>query len=124
VDADGFIWSVDRRNDLIVRGGQNVYPAEIEQVLRAVPGVADVAVVPAPSLAWGQTPVAFIEPAPGAPVSLDQLIDACVRRLASYKRPSRFVTIDQIPRNGAGKILRASLRARAEDMMATAEEAR
>jgi acyl-CoA synthetase (AMP-forming)/AMP-acid ligase II len=118
VGADGYIWSVDRRNDLILRGGQNVYPAEIEHVLRSVPSVADAAVVPAPSPAWGQTPVAFVEPAPGSSVDLDRLIDACIARLASYKRPSRFVVVDQIPRNAAGKILRASLRARVEDMIA------
>jgi acyl-CoA synthetase (AMP-forming)/AMP-acid ligase II len=114
VGADGYLWSVDRRNDLILRGGQNVYPAEIEQVLRGSPSVADAAVVPAPSPAWGQTPVAFVAPAPGGAIDEGQLIGLCVKQLASYKRPSRFVVLDEIPRNPAGKILRATLRAQAE----------
>ena len=110
VGQDGHLWVVDRRNDLILRGGQNVYPAEIEHVLRGCREVADVAVVPAPSMAWGQTPVAFVEAQPGATVVEDELIELCVTQLASYKRPSRFVLIDRIPRNPAGKILRAGLR--------------
>jgi acyl-CoA synthetase (AMP-forming)/AMP-acid ligase II len=115
VGPDGHLWVVDRRNDLILRGGQNVYPAEIEHVLRQCPEVADVAVVPAPSTTWGQTPVAFVQPVAGATVCETALIELCVTRLASYKRPSRFVVIDQIPRNPAGKILRAGLRTRAEE---------
>ena len=79
LDADGLLWVVDRRNDLILRGGQNVYPAEIEHVLRQSPAVGDAAVVPAPSDVWGQTPVAFVEPAPGATVDESDLIDLCVR---------------------------------------------
>jgi acyl-CoA synthetase (AMP-forming)/AMP-acid ligase II len=111
---DGYLWVVDRHTDLILRGGQHVYPAEIEHVLRKCPQVADVAVVPAPSPAWGQTPVAFVQPEPGATVAEDALIDLCVTQLASYKRPSRFLVIDQIPRNPAGKVVRMGLRRRAE----------
>ena len=119
VDDQGLVWVVDRRNDLILRGGQNVYPAEIEHVLRLSPAVADVAVVPGPSAAWGQTPVAFVQPAEGATVDEAELVELCVTRLASYKRPSRFVVVDGIPRNPAGKILRPRLRDRAR---ALAEE--
>jgi len=115
---DGYLWVVDRRNDLILRGGQNVYPAEIEHVLRQCRQVADVAVVPAPSTAWGQTPVAFVEARPGVPVVEDDLIELCVTRLASYKRPSRFVLLDRIPRNPAGKILRTGLRQQAAQLSA------
>lgn len=114
VDHDGLLWVVDRRIDLILRGGQNVYPAEIEHVLRKCPAVADVAVVPVSSPAWGQTPVAFVQPEPGATVAEDALIELCITQLASYKRPSRFVVIDKIPRNPAGKVLRGGLRERAE----------
>ena len=103
LDANGLLWVVDRRNDLILRGGQNVYPAEIEYVLRQVPGVADVAVVPAHSPVWGQVAVAFVEAGLGASVAVGELIDLCVSQLASYKRPSQFVVIDQIPRNAAGR---------------------
>ncbi len=121
LDEEGRIWVVDRRHDLILRGGQNVYPAEIEHVLRQSPLVADVAVVPAPSLSWGQTPVAFVQPAPPRgqldEADLTQLVDLCGERLAGYKRPSRFVAVDRIPRSPAGKILRHVLRDRAEHLL-------
>ena len=120
-DAEGYFWLVDRRNDLILRGGQNVYPAEIEETLRRSPQVADVAVVPVRSELWGQSPVAFVQPT--APGEFDEaaLLDLCVTRLASYKRPVRFVPVDAIPRTPAGKILRARLRERAEALAATTE---
>lgn len=111
VDERGYFWLIDRRNDLILRGGQNVYPAEVERVLRDHPAVADVAVVPAASQVWGQTPVAFVQPARA--LSDGDLIEHCTRFLASYKRPSRFVFVESIPRNPAGKILRRLLRDRA-----------
>jgi acyl-CoA synthetase (AMP-forming)/AMP-acid ligase II len=110
IDDDGFIWVVDRRTDLILRGGQNVYPAEIEHVLRKSARLADVAVVPAPSPTWGQTPVAFVQPAGPGAVDEAELLELCVTHLASYKRPSRFIPVSEIPRNPAGKILRTTLR--------------
>ncbi len=113
LDNRGYLWLIDRRDDLILRGGQNVYPAEIEHVLYRSPAVADVAVVPGESSAWGQTPVAFIQPAPGASerALVPELIQRCVDELASYKRPSKFVVLDKIPRSPSGKILRRELRA-------------
>jgi acyl-CoA synthetase (AMP-forming)/AMP-acid ligase II len=111
-DAEGYLWIVDRREDLILRGGQNIYPAEVEQVLRDSPHVQQAAVVAAPSPAWGQTPVAYVQPRPGSPDRaelIDELIGLCVERLASYKRPSRFVIVDRIPCSPSGKILRRSL---------------
>lgn len=113
-DENGYVWTVDRRNDLILRGGQNVYPAEIEATLRLAPWVADVAVVPARSGIWGQTPVAFVLPDPPGAFAEDELLELCVSRLASFKRPSRFVAVDHLPRSAAGKLLRARLRERAE----------
>ncbi|GAA3203618.1 class I adenylate-forming enzyme family protein [Actinocorallia longicatena] len=115
IDGDGFFWVVDRRTDLILRGGQNVYPAEIEHVLREASCVADVAVVPAPSNRWGQTPVAFLSAAGPAGIDEAELLRLCVAHLAPYKRPSRFVTVEEIPRNPAGKILRTRLRERAAE---------
>ncbi|MEY9931303.1 acyl-CoA synthetase (AMP-forming)/AMP-acid ligase II [Catenulispora sp. GP43] len=119
-DAAGLIWLVDRRNDLILRGGQNVYPAEIEAVLRDSPQVADAAVVPVPSAVWGQAPFAFVQPS--APGAFDEaaLLALCVARLASYKRPVRFVAVDSIARSPAGKILRGRLREQAEALSAPA----
>ena len=113
VDNHGYYWLVDRRDDLIVRGGQNVYPAEVEHVLRMSPQVADVAVVAAPSTVWGQLPVAFVQPV-GPDLDEAALVNLCVRQLAGYKRPSRFVRLDHIPRNPTGKILRPALRRLAE----------
>ncbi|MFF8770077.1 class I adenylate-forming enzyme family protein [Kitasatospora sp. NPDC015120] len=110
-DPEGRIWIVDRRNDLVLRGGQNVYPAEIEHVLRQSPRVADVVVVPAPDPVWGQTPVAFVQPVTPEAFDQGELLDLCVAGLAGYKRPSRFLPIDQVPRSPAGKVLRARLRA-------------
>ncbi|KUJ69006.1 hypothetical protein ACZ90_14225 [Streptomyces albus subsp. albus] len=110
VGPDGLVWVVDRRNDLILRGGQNVYPAEIEHVLRQSPDVADVVVVPAPSEVWGQTPVAFVQPVAQDRFDASALLTLCVERLAAYKRPSHFLPLERIPRNPAGKALRARLR--------------
>lgn len=120
-DTHGYIWVVDRRNDLILRGGQNVYPAEIEETLRQAPWVADVAVVPASSTVWGQTPVAFVLPATPDSYAESDLLELCVTRLASYKRPSRFVAVERLPRSVAGKLLRSKLREHAEFLMAEGE---
>ncbi|GGW80454.1 putative fatty-acid-CoA ligase FadD [Streptomyces lucensis JCM 4490] len=110
VGSDGLVWVVDRRNDLILRGGQNVYPAEIEHVLRQSPNVADVVVVPLPSRLWGQTPVAFVQPAADGLFDEAELLQLCVDALAPYKRPTHFLPLERIPRNPAGKALRTDLR--------------
>ncbi|MER5733829.1 AMP-binding protein [Streptomyces sp. NPDC002138] len=121
--ADGRIWTVDRRNDLILRGGQNVYPAEIEHVLRRSPHVADVVVVPLPSEIWGQVPVAFVQPAEGCRFDALELLDLCVEGLAAYKRPGHFLPIDRVPRNPAGKALRVQLRELARELTTGTEHA-
>jgi len=122
LDADGRVWVVDRRNDLILRGGQNVYPAEIEHVLRQSPNVADVVVVPLPSELWGQTPVAFVQPASPEGFDAAELLGRCVDGLAPYKRPSHFLPVERIPRNPAGKALRAQLRDRAHEIVIDREQ--
>ncbi len=113
-DEDGFLHLVDRRSDLILRGGQNVYPAEIERVLAEQPGVVDVAVAAARSEDWGQVPVAFVVPA-GPPPDPTTLLRACAAQLAAYKRPVRVEFLDEIPRNPSGKVLRKLLRQRLDD---------
>ncbi|MCY0932180.1 AMP-binding protein [Streptomyces sp. H27-H1] len=110
VDGNGLVWVVDRRNDLILRGGQNVYPAEIEYVLRQSPSVADVVVVPVVSPIWGQIPVAFVAPVTPDAFDASELLGLCVDGLAAYKRPSHFLPVETIPRNPAGKALRPGLR--------------
>jgi acyl-CoA synthetase (AMP-forming)/AMP-acid ligase II len=112
MDAAGYIFLLDRKNDLIIRGGQNIYPAEIERVLRKQPGVADVAAVGVASQEWDEVPVAFVVSEDGAQLNVVHLIMSCSGELASYKRPAAIYLIDEIPRNPAGKILRRVLRER------------
>lgn len=113
-DELGNYWALDRRTDLILRGGQNVYPAEIELVLRAMDGVAEAAAVGVHSELWGQTPVAFVVPRPGSELTEAAVLQWCAQRLASYKRPSRVEFVTDIPLSPSGKVLRRELRARIE----------
>jgi acyl-CoA synthetase (AMP-forming)/AMP-acid ligase II len=110
VDAEGYITIVDRKKDLIVSGGENVYPAEVERVLLEHPAVSDVAVVGAPHPRWVETPHAFVVVAEGAAPAEAELIDHCRARLAGYKKPTRIVFVDALPRNAAGKVLKRELR--------------
>ncbi|WP_324790074.1 class I adenylate-forming enzyme family protein [Streptomyces sp. H51] len=112
MDPGGLIHLVDRRGDVIVRGGQNVYPAEIERVLGEVAGVRDVAVVAAPSEEWGQVPVAFVVADGGRRPTVPELYGACAAQLGSYKRPAAVHFAEEIPRNAAGKVLRRVLKER------------
>ena len=110
VDAEGYLYVLDRRDDLIVSGGENVYPAEIEAVLQSHPDVAEAGVYGAPDERWGQTPVAAVVLRPGATITPDTLMAHCREHLAAYKTPSRIELHDQLPRNAAGKLMRSRLR--------------
>jgi acyl-CoA synthetase (AMP-forming)/AMP-acid ligase II len=105
-DDEGYLYLVDRKKDMIVSGGENIYPAEVERVLREHPAVADVAVVGVPHPKWGETPVAFVV----GDARPEQLIDHCRAHLASYKKPTAFRFVDSLPRNAAGKVLKRALR--------------
>ena len=107
---DGFLFIHDRMKDMIVSGGENVYPAEIENAIMAHPGVADVAVIGVPSDRWGESPLALIIPAEGADPTEEELIAHCKDRLARFKLPTAVQRIDAIPRNPSGKILKVELR--------------
>lgn len=112
VDEEGFFYVVDRVKDLIITGGVNVYPREVEEVLATHPGVADCAVVAGPSEQWGEEVVAFIVARPGAPAPDDATLAAhCRTALAGFKVPKRYVGVDALPRNAAGKVLKRDLRA-------------
>jgi long-chain acyl-CoA synthetase len=114
LDADGYLYIHDRVKDMIVSGGENIYPAELENVLMSHPGVADVAVIGVPSERWGETPKALVvraDNAEGGAVSEAELIAYCRERLASYKCPTSVEWIDTLPRNPSGKILKKDLRA-------------
>jgi acyl-CoA synthetase (AMP-forming)/AMP-acid ligase II len=110
-DADGFLYVVGRAKDMIISGGENVYPAEVERVLAEHPGVGEVAVVGIPHPRWVETPLAVVVRVPGGAVTEDELIEHCRTRLAGYKKPSAVVFADVLPRNATGKVLRRDLRA-------------
>jgi long-chain acyl-CoA synthetase len=111
LDADGFLHVKDRKTLLIVRGGANVYPAEVERVLSAAPGVAGCAVFGVPDERLCERFMAVIEPSPGATPEEEALRAHCLAELATYKVPERFGLVDAIPRNAMGKVQRAGLAA-------------
>jgi len=110
LDCDGRAYIVDRLKDVIIRGGQNIYPADIEEVLYAIAGVAEVAVIGAHDDLMGEVPVAFVAFRPGCDVDIAVLADRCATQLASYKRPAHIHVRDELPKGPTGKILRRALK--------------
>ncbi len=110
IDAEGDLWIVDRWKDMYISGGENVYPAEVENVLYAIPGVAEAAVVGMPDDRWGEVGCAFIARKPGAAVSAGDVIDWCQGKLARFKIPARVEFVAALPRNATGKVLKRELR--------------
>lgn len=108
-DEDGFLYVVDRRDDLIISGGENIYPAEVEATLAAHPAVAEAGVAGIPHHQWGQVPAAAVVLRPGARVDAQELLDFCTRRLARYKIPAHIIFVEALPRNAAGKLVRHQL---------------
>ncbi|NNE73747.1 MAG: long-chain-fatty-acid--CoA ligase [Acidimicrobiales bacterium] len=108
---DGFLFIHDRVKDMIVSGGENIYPAEVENALMAHDAVADCAVIGVPHDKWGETPKALVVLAEGASADADELISFCKGRLAGFKCPTSVDYITDIPRNPSGKILKKDLRA-------------
>jgi O-succinylbenzoic acid--CoA ligase len=111
VDPEGYLYVVSRRTDLIISGGENVYPAEIEAALLAHPSVEEAAVVGLADAGWGQVPVAAVKLRPDAAVNEQTLLEFCRSRLARYKLPAAIRFVDVLPRNAAGKLLRGQVRA-------------
>jgi acyl-CoA synthetase (AMP-forming)/AMP-acid ligase II len=109
-DADGYITIVDRKKDMVVTGGMNVYPREIENVIVELPGVREVAVVGTPDQQWGESLHAFIVASNGSPPNADAIIAGCREQLAGYKVPRAISFIAELPRNAGGKILKTTLR--------------
>ena len=110
MDADGFITLVDRKKDMIITGGENVYPIEVEQVLYRHPAVREVAVVGVPHAKWGETPVAVVALKDGVQATDDELIGYARERLAHFKCPTRVEYVPELPRNATGKVLKTTLR--------------
>jgi len=111
LDGDGFLTLKDRSKDLIISGGSNIYPREVEEVLLTAPGVAEVAVVGAPDPQWGEVVVAFVVAAPGASLTEDALDRHCLEQMARFKRPKRYCLVRELPKNNYGKVLKTELRA-------------
>ncbi|TDV37775.1 long-chain-fatty-acid--CoA ligase [Actinophytocola oryzae] len=109
-DDEGFVWVVDRKKDMIISGGENIYCAELENVIAEHPAVLEVAVIGRSDERWGQVPVAFVSLAPGAELSLGELVTFLEGRLASFKMPKDLVAVDGLPRNAGGKVVKGQLR--------------
>jgi acyl-CoA synthetase (AMP-forming)/AMP-acid ligase II len=107
-DADGFVWLVDRRKDVIITGGENIYPVEIENFMQAHPDIQDVAVIGLPSLRLGEIAGAIVQLKPGRSLSREE-IDRFCQELPRYKRPRRII-FGEVPRNPTGKIEKPKLR--------------
>ena len=110
LDEEGYLYVVDRREDLVVSGGENVYPAEVEAALLAHPAVAEAVVVGVPDPEWGQRVVAAVRLVAGATVSAGELQAWCRQRLAGYKVPKEIRIVAELPRNATGKLLRRAVR--------------
>ncbi len=110
IDAEGYVYLVDRKNDMIITGGENVYPREIEEILLAHPAVAECGVAGIPHAYWGEAVTAFVGTRPGMNVSAEDLMRMCRERLSPYKVPKEIRFVDALPRNSMGKVLRRKLR--------------
>jgi acyl-CoA synthetase (AMP-forming)/AMP-acid ligase II len=110
LDSDGYLYLHDRLKDLIISGGENVYPAEIESVLSGLAGVAEVAVVGVASEKWGESPYAVVVRLPGSTIGEEDVIDHARSELAHYKCPVGVSFVDALPRNASGKLLKRTIR--------------
>lgn len=110
IDADGFAFIVDRKKDVIIRGGQNIYPADIEEALYQLADVTEAAVIGAPDAMFGEVPVAFVAIAQDASLTHDEILSHCQLHLAKFKLPSRIIILPELPKGPTGKILRRALR--------------
>ncbi|PEZ08869.1 o-succinylbenzoate--CoA ligase [Bacillus sp. AFS018417] len=114
LDEDGFLYVLDRRSDLIISGGENIYPAQIEEVLLVHPAVSEAGVVGANDERWGQVPVAFV--VKSEEVTAEELLAFCEDKLARYKVPKAIYFLSELPRNASKKLLRRELRQLVEEM--------
>jgi long-chain acyl-CoA synthetase len=112
LDADGFLTLKDRSKDLIISGGSNIYPREVEEVLLTASGVIEVAVVGAPDPEWGEVVAAFVVAQADSNVNAESLDQHCLEHIARFKRPKHYVLVDSLPKNNYGKVLKTELRNR------------
>lgn len=110
LDQDGYLYVLDRRSDLIISGGENIYPAEVESVISTHRAVFEVGVTGVPDSVWGQVPFACVVLKKGYSLEPDELINYCTSRLATYKVPKHIRFVDQLPRNSTNKLLRREMK--------------
>jgi long-chain acyl-CoA synthetase len=110
LDGHGYLTLVDRSKDLVISGGSNIYPREVEEVLLRHPAVREIAVIGEPDREWGESLVAIVVLRPGASADAADLEALCLDHLARFKRPKRYVFVDDLPKNAAGKVLKRELR--------------
>ncbi|MFF5994753.1 long-chain-fatty-acid--CoA ligase [Lysinibacillus sp. KU-BSD001] len=115
IDEDGYITLVDRKKDMIISGGENVYSVEVEQVLNSHPQILEAAIIGLPDPQWGEVVTAIIVPKPGEIIKEDEVQAFCRQSLAGYKIPRHFIATDVLPRNASGKILKYHLREQWQD---------
>ncbi|RPJ37231.1 MAG: hypothetical protein EHM27_13755 [Deltaproteobacteria bacterium] len=114
MDEEGFVYIVDRKKDMIISGGENIYPRELEEVLYRHPQIQDAAVVGIPDPLWGESVRAFVVLRKGAVLRAEEVVEYCKAHLASYKKPRSVVFVGFLPRNPSGKVLKNVLRNQGE----------
>jgi long-chain acyl-CoA synthetase len=110
LDKNGFVYIVDRLKELIITGGENVFPREVEEALYTVPEVGECAVVGLPDKEWGERIAAFIKPKAGKTIANDKIKAYLKTKLAPFKVPKEYVIVDELPKNPAGKILKRDIK--------------
>jgi long-chain acyl-CoA synthetase len=108
LDAEGYLTLLDRSKDLIISGGSNIYPREVEEALLLHPTVSEVSVIGRPDAEWGESVVAYV--VPRAPVTAAELDAHCLEHIARFKRPKIYRFVDALPKNNYGKVLKTELR--------------
>ena len=112
-DNDGYYFIKGRRKDMYISGGENVYPAEVEEVLRGMPQIREVAVIGVPHEKWGETGCALVVTETGSALTLEEIESYCTQRLGKFKWPKHLLLVDALPRNATGKVDKVALRKRA-----------
>lgn len=110
-DEYGYLFIADRKKDMIISGGENIYPREVEEAIQLLEGVADVAVIGVPDDTWGESVKAIVVKKPGFELTEETVIDHCKKHIASYKKPKSVDFVEMLPRSALGKILKHELRA-------------
>lgn len=110
IDEEGYVYIVDRKKDLIISGGENIYPAEVEDVLYRHPQILEVAIIGVPDEKWGESVKALVVPKPGQKLAAQEVIDFCRPYIASYKKPRYVEFVDSLPRTPSGKVIKPILR--------------